>query len=143
MIHASEALFGLLYLHSNEGVPWRYDDVGRWTHEAGDCTVRALAIACEVPYSEAINLLWEAGRLYRDGFDLDSFLPDTVINGRRFIRWPFHGTLQEYSATKPERSIVNIDEPAHSLAIVNGIVLDIARPLGEWVIRSVWKVRPA
>jgi hypothetical protein len=124
-------------------VPHVQTDAGRSLCERRDCTVRALAIAAEIPYADAHAALELAGRKHGQGarmvealaklqplFNIETIFPsyDTRTLGRFVKEFPNGRYLCRISR--------------HCFAVVDGVVHDLAI-LGSRVrITNVWRVSP-
>lgn len=126
--------------HPSFGGPYRLrcdfkqTDAGRSTSrrpkQSNDCTVRALASACDVEYDHAYDMLAQAGRKSGHGFDFRSWSKDIDFAGYRFQWMSFpaiKGRLRETPVTfaiahKEGRFVLRCAK--HVLACVDGVVMD-------------------
>jgi hypothetical protein len=129
---------------TRDPTPWIYDDGGRaaagYKGEAGDCVVRAIAIASQLPYQKVYDDLFRAAkeqrlirrrkRSPRDGVYKQVF--------RRYLEelgWKFIPTMSIGSGCKvhlradelPQGRVV-VSVSKHLVAVVDGVVHDIYDP---------------
>jgi hypothetical protein len=134
---------------------WTYDDGGREaagfsvTNDAGDCVARALAIAAEIPYQEAYDLLaetnkgWGGKRTARDG--LRRLVYEYVFKSLGFEWTPTvrigTGCVVHLRADElpPGRLIVRLSK--HLSAVVDGVAHDNHDPTrdGTRCVYGYWQ----
>jgi hypothetical protein len=116
--------------------------------QKNDCTVRALAIAADLPYDEAYDMLMQSGRKSHRGFNFKGWLKKVgnVVNGYRF-------TWEAYLATKGQarmnpvrfakekasgRYIVRTAK--HVNTVIDGVSHDTFRTYDQRCIYGAWRV---
>ena len=126
-------------------IGFEYDDGGRaeagYKGSAGDCGVRALAIAAEIPYQEAYdvcNKFAKAERVKagaprssaRNGMFIDTYRKAAALFGFRWVPTMSFGSGCEVHLRADElpagRIIARVSK--HLVAIVDGTVHDTADP---------------
>ena len=124
-------------------------DGGRDRIESNDCTVRALALALDMPYAEAHGLMKQYGR--QDGKGVSSGLIYRHIRyqGKKLVcaaqSYPAQGkgikmTVGAWlkSGILPDRCILQIT--GHVFAVVGGVVRDSWKPGPRSIVHAVWEV---
>ena len=121
-----------------------YED-GAAKAERNDCTVRAIAEACAMPYSEAHAMLAAAGRKRGNRFSFGNFISERQgqpINGRtvQSVHMPWHlPTLAQFVRDFPRGTFV-VRKNGHVFCIRDGVVYDDT-PQGARVrIKRVWHI---
>jgi len=105
------------------------------SYERNDCTVRALANACKLPYTYAHEVLKLNGRKNREGFCLQSLLRNKSfsIYGYTFKELEFVSSMWVKKGSKITiRKFLELDLKGnfiaigsqHAFAIVNGQIID-------------------
>lgn len=101
----------------------------QYAHENNDCTVRALANACEVSYQEAHDYMRSHGRKDKKGANSITAYANALIGKYKVsalpISYPIKTVAQTFKAGLPPRCIVRVNR--HVFAVVNGKVLDTFR----------------
>lgn len=132
---------------------WERSDAGRATSrrpkQKNDCTVRALALAVEIPYDEAYDLLAAAGRKCTKGFDFKTWAKTATVNERTF-RWiPFQavkGSMRMNPASfcdlRPVGRYV-IRTAKHVSTVIDGVLHDISPERPDRCIYGAWEVLQA
>lgn len=130
---------------------YQYNDGGRTQSkrpkQKADCTVRAIALTCDLPYDEAYDLLKDAGRRSHAGFDFSGFIKkQNEINGKRLVWKPFQA-VKGQPRMKPETFIKQFPEgkfilsiAGHVSVVINGINHDIFEQWGRCVY-GVWEIQ--
>lgn len=105
--------------------------------ESKDCAVRAVSIACDIPYHEAHERFSKAGRKPNNGVDLELLVK---VMGKR----PYDGsmTLSRFLAFKPKGRFVAIKR-GHAFAVVNGVVHDWSKLGGNTRVYAWWEAKSA
>lgn len=126
--------------------PFRYDDAGRSTSkrpkQKNDCTVRALALARNLPYDEAYDLIAAAGRKCSRGFRLS----DWLIKQPWATKMPFQATrgqrrMNPSSFTKQFTTGTYICKVAkHVFVVKDGVVHDTFESTPLRCIYTAWKI---
>jgi len=132
---------------------YQYTDGGRtadgFTKERKDCTVRAIAVACEVPYSEAHDELARRGRKDSKGCQFVKMVDsDPVFCGKRLV--PVYDQKNHngkciclVTAIKrfPTGRYI-IRKAHHVFALIDGVVHD-AGCESKWImVKQMWRVEP-
>jgi len=115
--------------------------------ETNDCTVRALAIALDAPYTWAHEHMRAHGRQERHGGNPFRAYPTAFYNGKKLIRATMgfgqngirltvNGWIK--SGILPERAILSIT--GHVFAVVNGVVMDTWKPGARHIVDTGWEV---
>ena len=122
-------------------VPHVRTDAGRSLGERRDCTVRALAIAAQIPYADAHAALELAGRKHRHGVRMVDALDElqALFKIEKVVPSYDTRTLGKFVKKFPTgRYLCRISN--HCFAVVDGVVHDLAI-LGSRVrITNVWLV---
>jgi hypothetical protein len=131
--------------------------VERFSYEANDCTVRALANATGMPYNLAHRIMAKAGRKVGSGVHVTTWhsvyerLGVTLqsihgtTNGARFLA---HMTGRQQQAGITLEKLIPmlgsgsfiIKQRGHVFAVVNGKVLDYGNNLAGCKVQAVYKV---
>ena len=91
--------------------------------EAGDCTVKAIAIALDICYAEAWYATRKHGRPYRKGMDMDEILATIHYKGKDTIPIDFYGCAVRFMEYYPTGSYI-IQIPNHVIAYTDGVLHD-------------------
>lgn len=105
--------------------------------ESKDCAVRAVSIACDIPYHEAHERFSKAGRKPNKGVDID--LLEKVME-RKPMQYCI--TLSRFVALNPTGRFVVIKR-GHAFAVVNGAVHDSGRLGGNTKVYAWWRFQSA
>lgn len=129
---------------------YHYNDGGKITSkrpkQKNDCTVRAIALACEIPYDQAYDVLKKAGRKSNQGFEFSGFIKkQPCINGKR-LQWRPFQAVKGQPRMKPETFIQQFPKgkfilsiAGHVSVVINGINHDTFEQWGRCVY-GVWEV---
>lgn len=148
----------------DEGTTWTYDDGGRadagFRGDAGDCVVRAIAIATGLPYLEVYGVLGVharehkdrrlrlgRGRVQRDTSPRNGVVKRVYEDYLARLGWSWTPTMRIGSGCKvhlraselpPGRLIVAVSK--HLVAVVNGMVRDTydCTRLGTRCVYGYW-----
>lgn len=141
----SQCVAGVL-THSLLSYPFETSDAGRSQSkrpkQSNDCTVRAVAIALELPYDEAYDLLALAGRKCTSRFDIVKWLKEQpwaeklafpAVKGERRMN------PAKFCATYTTgRYICRVAK--HVFAVVDGVVYDTTENRPDRCIYTAWQV---
>lgn len=104
--------------------PFVYSDAGRTESkrpkQKNDCTVRAVALALEVPYDRAYDMLKSAGRKSHQGFHFNEWAQEEVVNDKR-LKW------RPFQAVKGQKRM-------------NPVRFSQEFPTGRWIVRTAGHV---
>jgi hypothetical protein len=128
-----------------------YTDGGRrnegFTHETNDCTVRAVAIACNVPYTQAHVELARRGRKDGKGIAMRAtVMKDPVFCGKRLV--PVFDMMKNngkciclVTARKMfPKGRYTIVKSGHAFALVDGVDHDLSGN-SKWImVKIMWRV---
>src|SRR5215210_884156 len=126
-----------------------YDDGGRaaagYKGETGDCVVRAIAIATEMPYQEVYDAINELAKGERTGKRKRGksnarlgVYKGTIRKYMEALDWEWTPTMQIGSGCQVHlradedpagRLVVNVSK--HSVAVIDGVVHDTNTPSGD------------
>jgi hypothetical protein len=132
-------------------VSFKFSDGGKcgsgFTNETRDCTVRAVAIACEVPYAEAHAELKQRGRKDGRGFSFaTSVKHDPVLCGQRLVSvydWMEKNGKCICLCTAQKRfprGRFIVRKSGHVFAMIDGEVRDTSHN-SKWImVRNLWRV---
>jgi hypothetical protein len=125
---------------------WSFSDAGRTSskrpRQINDCTVRALALTCSLPYDDAYDILKVAGRKSSRGFQFSSWLNAQVwaerisfpaVKGKR--RMNPASFVQQFPKG---RYICQVAK--HVFAVVDGLVIDSFESRPDRCIYSAWTI---
>lgn len=128
-----------------------HSDAGRSTSKRpkakNDCTVRAIALAANLPYDVAYDLISAAGRKSGARIDFRTFLKaNPVINGFRFV-WESYPAVKGQRRMNPVRFSrekndgIYICKTGHHVYVAKyGVVYDDHQTYDERCIYGAWKV---
>lgn len=123
-----------------------FTDGGRGAiNETNDCTVRALALACEIPYADAHRFLAQAGRKARKGVVFSRVLREAgnVVLGHKFVyRQPVRAKgLMAFLRRNPwaKRGTYVLQMTRHVAVLKNGKLLDSFDSAGK-IIGGAWMI---
>jgi len=133
--------------------PYQKNDGGRAGSKRpkarNDCTVRAIAIACAIPYDEAYDLLALEGRKGGRGFQFKFWAPAATVNGRRFVWRSFPAIKGEprmsharFCRENPT-GVYILNTAKHVAAVIDGVVQDTFTEYDGRCIYGAWEVCPA
>lgn len=148
----------------DEGTTWSYDDGGRklagFRGDAGDCVVRAIAIAAELPYLQVYGALGDGARdlkerrmrlgrrtLHKSTSPRDGVPRPVYTEYMRRLGWTWTPTMGigtgcrvhlRASELPPGRLVVAVSK--HLVAVVDGIVRDTydCTRLGTRCVYGYW-----
>jgi hypothetical protein len=117
--------------------------------DRGDCTVRAVAIACGISYDEAIDVLNPDGSgtsIVNGRFLFDHVMADSTINGWRF-EWISFPTVKgqprmnspTFSRQFPVGRFICV-EANHVVAWIDGVRHDLFAPYERRCIYGAWRL---
>jgi hypothetical protein len=111
-------------------------------HERNDCTVRALAISTNRPYSEAYSILQSFGRKPNKGTNIRKFFKNNrIVLGFWFKKLKFRKqiTLNKFIKKYPVGTYyVRISR--HVFVIKDSITIDMVKPKTYCRITDAWEV---
>lgn len=131
--------------------PYNKNDGGRTLSkrpkQSNDCTVRSIAIACEITYDTAYDILKEAGRKCGQGFEFSKWIKSNPnINNKQF-KWNFFKAVKGYRRMNPltftreyKEGIYICQTAKHVFAVVNGTVQDMFQERPDRCIYGCWEV---
>lgn len=116
--------------------------------QSNDCTVRAFALACAVPYDLAYDTLAAAGRRSGGRFKFREW-----VEGTEFAEYEF--TWRGFPAVRGERRMnphsfaekhpsgrFILRTAGHVMACIDGVLLDTAAPPAGRCVYGAWRVEP-
>lgn len=129
--------------------PFNRNDGGRISSkrpkQKEDCTVRALAIAADLAYDKAYDLLKYGGRKSHQGFNFRAWVDGKIINGYSF-KW------KSFPAQKGERRMNPVTfcnqykkgrfilrTAKHVFAVIDGVVHDTFKERNDRCVYAMWK----
>jgi hypothetical protein len=128
-----------------------YTDGGRrkegFTQEKNDCTVRAVAIACEVSYADAHEELRQRGRKDGKGFAMTpSFKANPVVCGKRLVKaFDFIDNQGKCICLVTARRMFPrgryiVRKSGHAFALIDGVDHDLSGN-SKWImVKAMWRV---
>lgn len=130
--------------------PFVYSDGGRSNSkrpkQQNDCTVRAVALAFEVPYDRAYDMLKSAGRKSHQGFYFNEWAEETVVNGRR-LKWRPFQAVKGQKRMNPVRFSQEfakgrwiVRTAGHVFAFIDGVGYDDTKERDSRCIYGAWEV---
>jgi hypothetical protein len=137
-----------------EPQPWVYDDGGRAAAgrkgDAGDCAVRAIAIAAELPYADIYDALYDASRLLDSKpasprLGVTRKVMDGVLVG--VLGWSWTPTMQVGSGTRVHLRADELPDgrliarcSRHYVAVIDGVAHDTHDPTrdGTRAVYGYW-----
>ena len=129
---------------------FKFDDAGRSqskrSRQQNDCTVRALALAVDISYDEAYDILKEAGRKCGAGFHFKDWVTTAQVNNCKFEWISFPATKgerrmnpQKFCNTFPSgKYIARVAK--HVFCVIDGVVHDTFESAEDRCIYGCWKV---
>lgn len=125
---------------------FRHSDAGRAQslrpRQKNDCTVRALALARNLPYDEAYDILKAAGRKCERGFQFPDWInrqpwatkmPFPAIKGQRRMNPAY------FTEAYPRGAFI-ARVAKHVFAVIDGVVLDTAENSPDRCIYTAWRI---
>lgn len=111
-----------------------------------DCSVRALALVCNLSYDEAYAMLAKAGRKSCKRFDIADWAAVASVHGHRFVWHPFPAVRGERRMTPISfceqhptgRWIVRVSRQV--AAVIDGVLYDDAPMRSDRCIYGAWKL---
>lgn len=126
--------------------PFRFHDGGRLSSrrpkQSNDCTVRALAIARELPYDEAYDTLAAAGRKCARGFHFAPWAtrqPYFRKHAFQAVKGQSRMNVAKFCETHPQGRWV-VRTAKHVLAVVDGVAHDIFESDPNRCVYTAWEV---
>lgn len=126
--------------------PFRFSDGGRSLskrpRQKNDCTVRAVAIAREMDYDSAYDLLADAGRKCARGFHLPEWLNDQSWA----VKIPFQARKGEHRMNPATFCESYTDgryicrTAKHVFAVIDGVLIDSWEQRPDRCIYTAWKI---
>lgn len=113
-------------------------------NEYNDCAVRAVAIACELPYADAHKKLKAHGR--KDGKTTYGFVAfvDKKIKTEKKLKPAKKkaslGTLATFIKTNPKGTFIACKR-GHAFAVIDGIVHDSFKVKPGSHVKMAWKIK--
>ena len=107
-------------------------------NEKRDCTVRAFAIVCGLPYAESHSILKDAGRKNQHGVHFDTVLKIIGWRYRLKRRNDTDTTLRGFVEAHPTGRYIVL-ERGHALALVDGVIHDNLSPTPRSKVRAAWQ----
>jgi len=98
-------------------------------NERNDCTVRALSIACQIPYEQAIRIAQAAGRKANRGFQSGTLLLlGRITCGLNYSAYTNEyvrrtRTVEDFVLAHPKGRYI-IETNNHAMAVVDGKIID-------------------
>lgn len=117
-----------------------------WPRARNDCTVRALAITCDISYAQAYMTLREAGRVGGQGFHVRPWAEHAVVNDRRFVWRAFQAVRGERRMNPPtfsreyDKGVWIVKTAKHVIAVIDGVFYDAFEAYPERCIYGAWEV---
>lgn len=117
----------------------------RRSRQKNDCTVRALALARNLPYDEAYDILKAAGRQCSRGFQFPDWLnsqpwatkmPFPAVKGRRRMN------LDAFTKAYPSGVFI-CRVAKHVFVVRDGVVLDTLENSPDRCIYTAWRIENA
>lgn len=129
--------------HLNYAFEKQIVDCGRWSKTNNDCTVIALALACNRPYEWAHELLKLNGRKTGFGFHLHKVLNKNNLNFVNFKKLPMLGkTLtQSFKIFYPKGTYI-VSNGQHCFVFKDGVAMGTWQPKGNKPIKYAYEVLP-
>jgi hypothetical protein len=126
--------------------PWTRNDAGRRTStrskQKNDCTVRAIALARNMPYDEAYDMLAEAGRKCAKGFDIMTWLDQHEWATK--IPFPAKKGESRMNPVEFAKQFPNgtyiCRVAKHVYCVVDGVVFDTHRSRPNRCIYTAWRI---
>ncbi len=112
----------------------------RFSFEKLDCTVRAIAHACNVPYSESHKFMKANGRKDRHRVSFNEVMEGkTELFGKQVLKVNHVGTVKSFLEKNPiGKFMVNVR--GHIFAVVDGKVYDLAVVKIQAPVRQIWQI---
>ncbi len=116
--------------------------------EKNDCTVKAIAAACDVSYGKAHRTLAKLGRQRGRGTSVacinhavNALTGVSAYVGDSFKEADVGLTLNKFRAANPKGSFI-ICSRGHAMAVVNGELIDwTAKTAGRRKVTNVWRIK--
>jgi hypothetical protein len=137
--------------HQNKGYMFIYSDAGRSLskrpNQTNDCTVRAFALAFQIPYDQAYDYLKEQGRVCSKGFHLQKLLAkEPTIYGLNVkkIKIPFTAgspriKVDDFVKMYPKGTYI-IRIAKHVACVKDGVVYDMSLGYGQKMVYVAFSV---
>lgn len=133
-----------------EALPFQVSDAGRAQsrrpRQANDCTVRALALACGMPYDEAYAILAAAGRSSGGRFQFSRWLKSAGCPGFSFAWQGFPAVRGQrrmnpyaFAGSHPEGRFI-LKTAHHVLPCIRGVLMDTHAPASGRCVYGAWRV---
>jgi hypothetical protein len=137
---------------NSQAFPFVKTDGGRskskHPNETDDCTVRAMAIAADIPYDKAHAILSLAGRPENYGAHFKTIASKAIVNGYQFDYIPFPAVKNklrmrqaEFVRTYPVGRFI-LHTAKHVMACVDGTIFDTGKSYDERCIYNAWQLIP-
>jgi hypothetical protein len=128
--------------------PFVYTDGGRSEsrrpRQASDCTVIALAVAADLPYDEAYDILKDAGRKSHRGFNFRAWADNQIVRDW-FFEWVSFPAVKGQRRMNPVRFCCEFPKgryiarvAKHVVAVVDGTMYATFPERDDRCIYGVW-----
>ena len=132
------------------GYPWVESDGGRALSkrpkQKNDCTVRAVALVFSLSYDKAYEMLKSAGRKSHDGFYINEWADEVLINGKR-LRWQPFQAIKGQKRMNPVTFAQQFNKgrwivrtAGHVFAFIDGVAYDDIREPDGRCIYGAWEL---
>jgi len=129
---------------------YQYSDGGRSSSkrpkQKNDCTVRALAIATNLTYDDAYDVLAKAGRKCSKGFHFRDWAKNRTVAGYKLIHHSFPAVkgqrrmnLASFCERFPNGRYI-LKTAKHVVAVIDGILMDTVEVLPNRCVYSCWEL---
>lgn len=127
--------------------PWVWSDGGRSQskrpRQKDDCTVRALAIACAMPYDEAYDILAQAGRKCSRGFPFAEWIncqPWATKIAFPAVKGQRRMNPSSFVSVYPSGTYI-CKVAKHVFAVIDGVLYDTSENPPDRCIYTAWAVK--
>lgn len=124
----------------------RKDAVG-FSHEQNDCSVRAIQIALNIPYSEAHHIIkTKTGRRDKGAcYGFSSFVEKNIQYIKKLDPKPWKneekiGTLSKFIKNNPTGTWI-LRKNGHVFTVIDGVVYDSWNPGPKTQIKQAWQIK--
>lgn len=104
--------------------------------EENDCTVRAFAIATQVPYAMAHKLATDSGRVHGTAWLTSEIIRIARGYGLLFVQQTFKGNISQFMKSNPVGRFI-IETTDHALCVIDGQRSDLCNVRCN--VETVWK----
>lgn len=107
--------------------------------ENNDCTVKAIAIALDIPYAKAWHVTRKAGREFRKGMNMAQIHRAFHLLDKEIVRLTFQGDSVQFMEQHPKGAFI-FEIEGHIMTYKDGVLHDDTRTWYDKELYNIWHV---